>query len=248
MMMQRGPNLLMRPDVQKELKLSEEQIEKLHGMMRRGGPQPPQGGPVRGGQRGGEVRGQRGGQRGGEVRGQRGPGGPGGPDFKSILNDRQEKRYDELNLQFQGAMALMRPDVADKVGISDEQHREIRGIIGEVMGRGDGQRGGREGADRQRRGGQDGVRGQRQGRQGGFQGGPGAPPAPMNPEEMEAKKKQINEKIEALLTSKQKKTWKSMQGETFKFEKMERRAPRDGQEGGKRGGGRRGGGGGGINR
>ncbi|MCO5296631.1 MAG: hypothetical protein M9921_07225 [Fimbriimonadaceae bacterium] len=210
---QGGPGILMRLDVQKELKLTQTQIEKIQAEFGRpgGGPGGPGGaGGFGGGQRGqggqgGVGGGQRGqGGQGGVGGGQRGQGGP--PNFdpeamrqraeeqdakvKAILNDGQYKRYHELDLQLQGARALNRPDVADKVGLSETQRDQIREIQQTAM---------------------QGMRGQ-------F-GGNGQRPDPQQMRaQMEKMQKEIDAKILAVLNGQQKSKWQSMLGKAFKFD------------------------------
>lgn len=136
-----GPGMLMRPDVQKELKLSQDQIDRLREAM----PPPPnfggpgQGGPGQGGPEGGPGRG---GQAGPPPPGARGPG-QGGPGFrgprpedrqleekvKGILTETQFARYEQLKLQMRGAGVIGSPEIADKLGLSDDQRGRIREIF-----------------------------------------------------------------------------------------------------------------------
>lgn len=131
------PPLFLRPDAQKELKLTDEQIEKLRALM----PPPPgaQGGGGRGMGRpgqGGRAMGDGGRPQQGnrELEPPRGDG-PGRMEdqLSSILNDGQIKRLKELQLQMMGAQALCRKDVADKVGLSDEERSHVREIIDDAM-------------------------------------------------------------------------------------------------------------------
>jgi hypothetical protein len=110
----------MRPDVQKELKLGETQIEKIRELM----PQRGMGMPGRPGLPGGP--------------GQGGPGGPGGPGqggpemmqqlekrLKAILSETQYTRYQQLSFQAGGVRMLLRPELAEKLGITEEQREQI---------------------------------------------------------------------------------------------------------------------------
>ncbi len=210
--MQSGPAILFRPDVQRELKLSESQIAMIREIVPQGPGGP--GGPPQGDRRQGGGQQQGGG--GGFQRGQGGPpqGGPGGPGFeqmqkidaeiKEVLNDQQYKRYHELDLQLAGAFAVLRPDVAEKLKISDEQRQQIMEALRP------------EGAPR---GGQQG--GQRGGQQGGqVRGGQGGPPQGFDPAEMEKRRKEQEAKVLALLTDAQRKQWTAMLGKKFEFEKV----------------------------
>lgn len=150
-----GPGFLLRADVAKELSLTDEQTEKikaLHPQFGRempgrppmggqpgqeGPPPPPPGeqgreGPPPPPPGGGEM--QPGGpppQGGDEM----GPGGPGqhahggGKEMEAkiakILNAKQLARYHELALQFEGAHAINRHEIAEKLGLSEEQIQQI---------------------------------------------------------------------------------------------------------------------------
>jgi hypothetical protein len=225
-----GPRLLMHPDVQKELKLTDEQKQQLGRLMPPMGPGgpggfgpggggpggPPQGGGFSGGQQrgqggppqgggfgGGQQRGQGGppqggGFGGGQQRGQGGPGGPGGPGFgqdqgemekkiQEILTDDQYKRYKEIELQVQGAPAVLRPDVSQKLGITEEQRQQIRQIL-------------------------ESNRPQMQPPQGGDRPDPEKMRA-----EMEKRREEMNKKVLAVLTADQRSKWQTMLGKPFKL-------------------------------
>jgi hypothetical protein len=224
-MMGGGPAILFRTDVQKELKLTQEQIEKLREVV------PGPGGPGgRGGFGGpdGPQRGQggQGGVQGGQGGQQRRQGGPpeGGrrmgqnPEemqkvdaaVKGVLNDSQYKRFHELDLQLSGPMAVLRPDVSEKLKITDEQRQQIMQAMRPQGGPGFGgpPQGGQRG-----QGGQGGVQGGQQRRQGG-------PPQGMDPAQMEQHRKEQQEKVLALLTDAQRQQWTQMLGKKFEFEKM----------------------------
>lgn len=51
--------------------------------------------------------------------------------IKEILNDSQYKRYREIDLQVQGATAVLRPEIGQKLGITDEQREQIHRILEE---------------------------------------------------------------------------------------------------------------------
>jgi hypothetical protein len=212
-MMGGGPAILFRADVQKELKLTQEQIEKLREVVPSGpGGRGGMGGP------GGPPRGQ-GGQQGGVQGGQRQQRQQGGPPeggrrmgqnpeemqkvdaaVKGVLNDSQYKRFHELDLQLSGPMAVLRPDVSEKLKITDEQRQQIM----QAMRPQGGQRG---------QGGQGGVQGGQQRRQGG-------PPQGSDPAQMEQRRKEQEAKVLALLTDAQQNQWTQMLGKKFEFEKM----------------------------
>ncbi|MBI5707212.1 MAG: hypothetical protein HZC36_09520 [Armatimonadetes bacterium] len=247
-----GAGILMRPDVRKELKLSEDQADKIDALLRPGGqgfggrggggdfggpPGGRQGGGFGGGQGGPPGRGQGGGFSGGQggppqggppqggPGGGFGPGGPGGFDpqqmekrekeldqkVKAILSESQYTRFHELALQLDGAQALQRKDVADKVGLSQEKREQIAEIVRKSMeaNRPDfgGQRGGLGDPDEMRR----------------------------RMEEMRAKmeksRKDMNAKILAALSDAEKSKWKAMLGKEFNFEEM-RMGPPPGSPGG----------------
>jgi len=240
--MQRGgpgmEPLVMRPDVIKELKLSESQQKKIKALfpgpggrdgMRSGpgGPGGPEGGvgrddrEGRGGQnededddRGGPPQDRRGnddeqgpggppprrggddegpggpGRQGGQRGGGRGMGGEmrGGPDqmdskLGEILSDGQMKRLKQLRIQREGALALMRPDIGDKVGLSDRDRDRIHDMIDSAM-------------DSMRP--QDGDR-----------------PDHESMEKMHAK---LSDKILSSLSSKQRSKWNDLAGKPFKFD------------------------------
>ena len=213
-----------------------------------------QGGPPQGGQGGGQrgqggpPRGEGGGQggfQGGPPRGeggpgQRGPGGPGGQGrgpgggqqdqqmekkIKEILTDSQYKRYQEIGLQQQGAMAITRPEIGQKLNLSEDQREQIREIL------------------------QNNRQNMRP-----PQGGEGERPDPRQMQaQMEKNREALNAKIVAVLSGEQKSTWQSMLGRPFKIEHPQG-GPGFGGPGGPGGqgrgpgggGGQRGGGGGGF--
>jgi hypothetical protein len=238
-----GPMILRDPKVQTELKLNEGQIgqiqEALQELRPQGGPG-GQGGAGQGQGQGGRGQGGRG-QGGGGQQGQGGfgGGGQGGPPgggrggmidpevmqqfeakLKTILNEGQFSRYQQLALQSAGPQAFMQPPVVDKLGLSEEQLEQMRGIME---------------ANRPPMG-QGGPGGQGGG-QGGFGGGGQGQP-PQDPAEMKARDEKLMKDLLAVLTSSQKSTWQSMIGEKFEFTVGQ-------QRGGQRGGGGRPGGGGG---
>lgn len=106
--------LLVRPDVQKELNLTAQQkakIEEMQQAMRRAREElrslPPD-------QRRRHMA---------ELRQKNDP--------TSVLTETQKKRLRELELQWQGPTALMNPEIAKEVGLTQEQRAKIMGILRE---------------------------------------------------------------------------------------------------------------------
>jgi len=227
MMGMRGPGggglgIVMRAEVQKELKLSEDQVSKLKKLLGQrgqrpggrggdggqGGPPPMDGGqggppPMDGGQGGPPP--MNGGQGGRPPMGG-GQGGPGGradqakleKDIKAILTETQFARLKEIALQQEGPMALAKEDVAAKIGLSDEQKEKIQDIL----------ESGRESMPRPE---------------------PGERP---DFQAMESARKKIGDEVLAVLTTDQKAKWKAMLGKEFKLAR-----PTGGPGGGGPGGG-----------
>lgn len=196
------PPLIMRPDVCKELKLSEDQVKKIKELMP---PPPGMGGPgmdrqdmrIPGGQSGGDDNDQprmdgpggqsRHGDRGMRMRGGFGPGQM-DDKLADILSDSQMKRLKELRLQREGALALMRKDIAEKVGLSDDERQKIRGMVDEAM----------EPAHQS----SDGDRPDR--------------------ESMRTMHEKLSAKILKSLTDEQQDKWKELTGKPFKFDENRR--------------------------
>lgn len=119
-----GPQLLLRPEVQKELKVTDEQRNQIMELLLPAGGPPP----------GGEGPGM-------------GPGGPppgGGPGepagmakrrqemdlkVKAILDAGQYARYQQLTLQMEGPRAFVRKDVATALALTDDQKSQIQAIL-----------------------------------------------------------------------------------------------------------------------
>jgi Spy/CpxP family protein refolding chaperone len=201
-----GVRLIMRPDVQKELSLTEDQKSKLSAIF----PQPQfggQGGPGGGGGRGATAAGGgQGGPGGGGAAvqgGQRGQGGPRDPQafqeqqkkqedaVKAILTEQQNKRFAELRIQFDGPSALYRDDVAKQVGLTDDQKKKLDDIRNASM------QAMRDRMQEARDNGDD-----REAMRGEIQ-----------------KLREANDKqILGVLTDEQKKKWDAMQGKKFTFE------------------------------
>lgn len=194
MLQMAGPGLLLNEAVQKELKMTPEQVEKAKttfGANRQQARDAAQGqrrqGAGAGGGAGQAVR-QMLGNRQQETEKQ----------IKEILDEKQFARFQQLQLQQQGAAALTRPDVADKVGLSQEQKDKIRQIqqesfasLREAM---QAARTG-QGADRQAATSQ--IR-----------------------EKMMKAREEANAKIIGVLSSEQRKKWDDLLGPAFNFEQM----------------------------
>jgi hypothetical protein len=127
-----GPNFLLAPEVQKELNLTQDQIAAIQKLF------PPRRG--NGGGPGGPPPGRGPGGEGGPPPGQGGQGGPppqGGSGRQNpieeklaqILSADQMARFKQLNLQAQGPMIIGRPDIADKLELSQDQKDQIHQIM-----------------------------------------------------------------------------------------------------------------------
>lgn len=188
--------LLMREDVQKELNLSQTQKAKLEQMrqemmqaMQQLRDLPPE-----------QRREQR------QALQQR-------YDPTSVLTDAQRKRLRELELQWQGPSALLDPEIARQVGLTEEQQAKIRGIIQESFQ-----------AMRER-----------------FQ--PGQPPEQSGDrmQEIQRAREQTEKKILEVLTPAQRERWQQLLGKPFEFQGGRGwmpgfGRPRDGEGGRGRGG------------
>jgi Spy/CpxP family protein refolding chaperone len=178
------PFLIWREDVQKELKLTEAQKKSLQTLPQSLRP-PRQGAPrSQPGQSSQPGQGQR----------ERGP----RPNFeemmlkaiKDILTPAQEKRLEELTLQWMGPPALLWPDVAKKVGLTTQQQQKIREL---------------EQAHSQKA-------------RETFQRGRNNPQEREKMLQQWVKlRKELDTKILALLTPAQKQKWQSLQGKPFTF-------------------------------
>jgi hypothetical protein len=221
--MQRGGGirLIMRPDVQKELAVTDAQKTKIAELFpdRRaggagGGPAGGAAGPRGGGQGGPAGGAGAGGPRGGGQGGPAGGAGAGGPrggfdpaqmqaqqaeqekKLQAILNETQWKRFNELRLQQEGANALMRPEVAKEVGLSEAQTtklREVQQSSQEAMR--EAMMAAREGGGMDREG---------------------------MMAVMEKSRKDTDAKMLAVLNETQRVKWQAMQGKAFKFEEIGR--------------------------
>jgi hypothetical protein len=146
--------------------------------------------------------------------------------IQKILTESQYKRYQELSLQLQGAGAISRPEIAQKLGLTEDQIKQVRDI---------------QTNDRPPR------------PEGGQNDGP--PDFKQMQEQMKKHRQEIEAKILAVLTASQKSEWQAMLGKPFKFDEMPPMGPGGpggfggpggpgGGQGGPGGRGGRGGGGG----
>jgi hypothetical protein len=111
-------------------------------------------------------------------------------ELKDILKPDQQKRFQQIALQTRGAQAFADPEIQAKLGLTDDQKTKIKGIDDE--------------AGNQRRELFQGFANDREGTMA----------------KMRQLNKETQEKVTAVLTDSQKKTWKDMTGEPFevKFE------------------------------
>ncbi len=200
-----GPQLLLHPDMVRELKLTDSQRKELGAILpphppggpgMHGGPGGGQGGPP-GGPGGKRGKGGEGGPPGGPG-GHGGPGGPGGrggpgghmdKQIQQILNPEQFNRFKQIELQIQAPMSIGRPDVAHKLGLTQEQleqmHELHRDMHPPMPPHGDG------------------------------------PPSREDREKMHqhmmAQRQALLQKVLQLLTPEQRRTWESMTGRAFKL-------------------------------
>ncbi|MFN3689387.1 MAG: hypothetical protein ACK4UU_00505 [Fimbriimonadales bacterium] len=163
--------LLQRPDVQRELNLTEQQKNQIRQMqenqrtaMQELRTLPPE-------QRRQKMQ---------ELREKNDP--------TSVLNETQKKRLREIELQAMGAFALLQPDVADQLKLTQEQRSKLQGIVMQSMQQ---------------------VREQFQ--SGGFGQGQGA-------QQMQQLREQMEKQMLEVLTPAQRQQWQQMQGKPFQFE------------------------------
>ncbi len=212
---------LADPRVQKELGLDSEQValvrsteERFRGMFRRG-----PGGPQAESER----------ERIAMAREQESV-------LKGLLKPAQQKRFEEILLQLRGPMVFAEPEVAEKLGLSTDQRREMRALMdrslaGRVFGAGPPNRelrrdGGGPGDHGPFRGGEFGP-----GREGSK--GPGGL-GPFG----EVVLGQLNRDAMAILTSEQQGKWEQMTGKPFKLARGPGGGP-PGEPRGERGPGKR---------
>lgn len=186
-----GPQILSIKEVQQELNLSTSQIQRIQQMLDANRPQ----------------------------RGER-PAGPPNPEtmrelqqkiqreLRAILDDSQYRRYGQLDLQASGPRAFQRPEVIERLKLSDQQLGQIRDLMGANRPKGEFQEGPPrgEGPGGPPRG--EGPGGPPPGQ---FQGGPRP-----NPDEM-------MQKVLAILTADQRQKWLAMTGKKFNFPMPPRR-------------------------
>jgi len=110
-----------------------------------------------------------------------------------ILDEKQQKRFRQLELQSMGPRALSRRDVAEELKLTKEQQDKIRSIQQQALQE---QQAAMQGVDFQNATPEDRQK---------FR------------EKMEGIAKATSDKITALLTEEQKKSWTAMLGEPFKF-------------------------------
>lgn len=198
--------ILGMPEVQKELSITDDQkalVEDMMADLREGGGQRPDFASFRDlseeerNKRFEEMRKQ------GEARVKQAE-----EAVKAILDEKQFARYEELRLQRAGVMALSRPEVADKLALTQEQKDKLAELRPQGGGRG-------------------GPGGRGPGGPGGQPGGEGnRPPRGEGGERpdfqaMMAQMRERQAKMEAdtlaVLTPEQKTKWESMLGKKFEF-------------------------------
>jgi Spy/CpxP family protein refolding chaperone len=112
-------------------------------------------------------------------------------ELSTILNEDQQKRYKQIQLQaqsrFMGAGVLLSPDVEKGLKLTDDQRGKIKTIVDDVA---------KELKDLREGGGQ---------------------PGPESFQKMQAVNKEGMEKASATLTDDQKKAWKDLQGAPFEM-------------------------------
>lgn len=159
--------------------------------------------------------------------------------IKEIIGDDKLKRLKQIRLQATGPMALMSPEIAKEVGLTEDQKTKLQEAIREQFGRmrfggGPGGPGGPPPGE-----GSPPPRGEGEGGRGGR--GPGGPGGPGGREQFEAMRKDLEKKFTEVLTDKQKERWTALLGEPAKidFDKLREAQRGDRGRGGERGGERR---------
>lgn len=222
----RGGGLLGMPEVQKELKLSDDQKTKAGNLMERAHEERQLGfrdllgqGPEAMQKKMAELR---------ASEDQR---------ANAILTADQQKRYHQLQLQQQGVSAFTEKPVADTLKLTDDQRAKVQAALNEQRNSMRAVFGGPGGP-----GGPPGFGGPGGPPPGADGGGPGGPPPGGGPggpgrfdfqamrTRLEALRKQTDEKVTGMLTDDQKKQWQEMLGAPFTFP-----APRFGGPGGRPG-------------
>jgi hypothetical protein len=110
--------------------------------------------------------------------------------LKGILNETQFTRYSQLSLQSAGPMAFMRPDVVEKLGITQAQQEQMRAVME---------------ASRPARPEPNG------------QGGQGEPPQPPDPAQMKQREEKLMADLLNVLSATQRGQWATMIGKKFEF-------------------------------
>lgn len=167
-MMPRFP-IMARDDVQKELKLTEDQISKINDIISDVVKDGPNGSKVMMLQPGQDIDGM-------------------DEQVAKLLNDKQRKRMKEVWLQITGGRAFIKDDIAKEVGLTKEQRSKITELQQEMM---------------------------TQMREMAHQ-----PGEAMNEErlaEIKKMQKDLESKIEKLLTKEQQTTWTTMKGAKFEM-------------------------------
>lgn len=109
-----------------------------------------------------------------------------------VLNEKQMKRFREIELQQRGNSALKDEAVQKKLKVTDEQKKSINSILEDST---------KETTEL-------------------FKGGAGAGDFKGRFEKMETIRKETKEKLYGVLTSEQRKAWRGMVGEEFKIERQ----------------------------
>lgn len=180
-----GLGLLRRESVQKELQMSQFQIDKLNAKQ-----QEVQGKMQALRQNGGDFQNMSPQDRQklmGEMRAIQ------HQAVVDILDNTQMHRFNQLELQQQGASALRRKEIADKLQLSTQQRSEIDTILGQPRG------------------------GMRNGAQGGTNQGMSDADRQKMRQQMRDTRKAADEKALGVLNATQKRQWKAMQGKPFDF-------------------------------
>ncbi len=110
-------------------------------------------------------------------------------ELAKVLTEQQLKRLKQISLQVEGYAALGRPEIAQQVGLTEGQQKQVQQVL-------------REAAEKRRA---------------LFQQGPGGDPQARF-QQMREIRQWVDEQIERLLTEQQKKKWRELIGEPFKFE------------------------------
>lgn len=161
--------ILAREDVQKELKLTEQQISKINEIISEVVKDGPNGSKVMMFHPGADVDGM-------------------DADVAKLLNDKQLKRMKEVWLHITGGRAFMKDDIAKELGINKEQRNKMAELQQEMMTQM------REMANQ-----------------------PGETLSEERLAELRKMQKDMEAKIEKLLTKEQQATWTTMKGAKFEM-------------------------------